>query len=52
MKNLRPQVLAALVSITILSLAAMFLAPDSAKEVVASAVTGIGMLGMKLLEKE
>lgn len=52
MPKIRPQVLMALFSITVLSGIAMWLSPESAKEIVASAVTGIGMLGMKLLEKE
>lgn len=46
-----PQLMAAIVCIAIIALAVIWVAPDQIDKVVPAAVTGIGMLGMKLLEK-
>lgn len=46
-----PQVMAAIVILGIIALTIIFVAPDAINEIVGAVVTGIGMLGMKLLEK-
>ncbi len=46
-----PQVMAAIVSLALIAIIITFVAPDSIQEIVGAVVTGIGMLGMKLLEK-
>lgn len=46
-----PQVMAAILAITLIAIVVVFMAPDQVTEIVGSAMTGIGMLGMKLLEK-
>lgn len=46
-----PQVMAAIVALALIALVVVFVAPDSIEKVVGAIVTGIGMLGMKLLEK-
>lgn len=46
-----PQVMAAILSIAIIALVVVFIAPDQIGEIVGAAITGIGMLGMKLLDK-
>jgi hypothetical protein len=45
-----PPVMTAIIALTAIGLALIFLGSD-AKEIVGAVVTGIGMLGMKLLEK-
>ena len=47
-----PQVMAAIISIAVIALAVVFIAPDQIDKIVSAAITGIGMLGMKLLEKD
>ena len=46
-----PQVMVAILALAILGLTVILIAPDSIGEIVGAVVTGIGMLGMKLLEK-
>ncbi len=46
-----PQVMAAILSLAIIAVVVVFVAPESIDKVVGSVITGIGMLGMKLLEK-
>lgn len=46
-----PQVMAAILSLAVIAIIIAFVAPTYIKEVVGSVVTAIGMLGMKLLEK-
>ncbi len=46
-----PQVMAAILVLAIIVGLIIFKAPDAIQEIVGSIVTGIGMLGMKLLEK-
>ncbi len=46
-----PQVMAAILALALIAVIVVFVAPDSIKEVVGAIVTGIGMLGMKLVEK-
>ena len=46
-----PQVMAAIVALAAIAVVIAFVAPDSIEKVVGAIVTGIGMLGMKLLEK-
>ena len=45
-----PQVMAAILTLAVIALAVVFATPTYIKEVIPSVVTGIGMLGMKLLE--
>ena len=45
-----PQVMAAILCITIIALCVIFVRPDAIQEIGGAALTGIGMLGMKLLE--
>jgi len=46
-----PQVMAAILSIAIIALVVIIIAPDQIDKIVGGAITGIGMLGMKLLDK-
>ena len=46
-----PQVMAAILVLGAIAILITFVAPESIKEIVGAIVTGIGMLGMKLLEK-
>lgn len=46
-----PQVMAAILVLAAIAGLIIFRAPDAINEIVGSIVTGIGMLGMKLLEK-
>ena len=46
-----PQVMAAILVLAVIALAIILVAPDAIQEIVGAVVTGIGMLGMKLLEK-
>lgn len=48
----RPQILTAILSIAGMAGMVIYLAPEHINEVVSGAITGIGMLGMKLLESE
>jgi len=45
-----PQVMAAILSILVIAIAVIFIAPDQIDKIATGAITGIGMLGMKLLE--
>uniref|UniRef100_A0A6M3K6M7 Uncharacterized protein n=1 Tax=viral metagenome TaxID=1070528 RepID=A0A6M3K6M7_9ZZZZ len=47
----KPQILASIICISVIALAVIFAAPEYIEVIVGGAVTGIGMLGMKLLEK-
>jgi|TARA_Y100000310_G_C20699531_1_gene828421 hypothetical protein len=53
-KNLkfRPQVLAAILAIAMLGILVIIFTPDYVDKIVGGAITGVGMLGMKLLEGE
>jgi len=51
MKSIKPQILCAMMVIGILAGMVILVAPEHITEVVGAAVTGVGMLGMKLLEK-
>ncbi len=46
-----PQVMAAILTLAVIAIVIVFVAPNSIEKIVGSVVTGIGMLGMKLLEK-
>ena len=46
-----PQVMAAILALAGIAIAVIFIAPESIEKIVGAIVTGIGMLGMKLLEK-
>ena len=46
-----PQVMAAILCLAVIGGLTIFIAPTYIKEIVGSIVTAIGMLGMKLLEK-
>ena len=46
-----PQVMMAIVSLVLIAICVIFIAPDAIDKIVGGVVTGIGMLGMKLLEK-
>jgi len=46
-----PQVMAAIVALAVIALVVTFMATDQIDKIVGGVVTGIGMLGMKLLEK-
>lgn len=48
----KPQILWAMSLIAFLAALVVFLVPDYVEGAVGGAITGIGMLGMKLLEKE
>ena len=48
----KPQILTAMVTICILGVMAYIYIPTSAENIVGPAITAIGMLGIKLLEKE
>jgi uncharacterized membrane protein len=52
MMRVRPQILAAIVAITVIAVVVVLFTPQYVDKVAASAITGIGMLGMKLLEGE
>ena len=51
-EKVKPQVLAAIGGITLLAAMVIFLVPEHVDKIVGGAITGIGMLGMKLLESE
>jgi|TARA_Y100000310_G_scaffold47731_1_gene44313 hypothetical protein len=51
-KKIKPQVLTALLTIFFIAVLVIILTPQYIDKIVAGALTGIGMLGMKLLEKE
>lgn len=46
-----PQVMAAIITLAVIALTVIIFAPNSIDKIVGAVVTGIGMLGMKLLEK-
>ena len=46
-----PQIMAAILALALIAIVVVFLSPISIDKVIPSAITGIGMLGMKLLEK-
>lgn len=46
-----PQVMAAIISMAVIALVVIIVAPEEIEKVVTGVITGIGMLGMKLLEK-
>lgn len=46
-----PQVFAAILGLVVIAIVVALVASDQIGEIVGSAITGIGMLGMKLLEK-
>jgi len=48
----KPQILAAILCITLIAVLTIILQPAYIEFIAGGAVTGIGMLGMKLLEKE
>ena len=48
----RPQILTAISAIALMGVLVITLAPDYIEVIVGGCVTGIGMLGMKLLEGE
>jgi len=50
MIKIRPQVMTALVGLITIALVVIFFQPQYVGEVVASCVTGIGMLAMKVIE--
>ena len=50
--KIRPQIFWTITVIGILAVTVIFVAPDEIKTIVGGSITGIGMLGMKLLEKE
>jgi len=50
--KVRPQILAAMLIIGLLATLVIILAPEYIDKIVAGAITGLGMLGMKLLEGE
>ena len=45
-----PQVMAAILALFLIAIVIAFVAPNAIDKIVGSVVTGIGMLGMKLLE--
>lgn len=45
-----PQVMAAILVLALIAVVVVFVAPTSIDKIVGSVITGIGMLGMKLLE--
>jgi len=47
----KPQILWAMTLIAMLAMVVTFIAPEHIVQIVGSAITGVGMLGMKLLEK-
>ena len=48
----KPQILVAMTLIAIIAIVVIFAAPNFVEGAAGGAITGIGMLGMKLLEKE
>jgi len=48
--KIRPQVMTAMLGLIVISLVVIFVAPQHIVEIVASCVTGIGMLAMKVIE--
>jgi len=48
----KPQILAAMLILGIIAIVVILLEPDHIEVVAGGCVTGVGMLGMKLLEKE
>ena len=50
--RIRPQILVAMLLLGAIGITIIFVAPDYIDKVTAGVVTGIGMLGMKLLEGE
>lgn len=48
----KPQILTAMVLIALIAVVVTVLQPDFVEGAAGGAITGIGMLGMKLLEKE
>lgn len=46
-----PQVMAAILCLAVIAIVIVFKAPDAIDKIAGAVVTGIGMLGMKLLEK-
>jgi len=50
MSRIRPQVMAAILGLMLIALVITFVAPDHIVEIVGSAITGIGMLAMKVIE--
>jgi hypothetical protein len=48
----RPQILVAMILIGVIAALVILFTPQHTVEIAGAAVTGIGMLGMKLLEKE
>ncbi len=50
-KKEAPQVMAAILVLATIAIMVILVAPDSIQEIVGAVITGIGMLGMKLLEK-
>jgi len=50
MIKIRPQVLAAIIAIFFIGVLVITLAPSHIGEIVASCITGIGMLAMKVIE--
>jgi len=50
MIKIRPQVLTAIVGLMLIAILVIFFQPEYIGEVVASCVTGIGMLAMKVIE--
>lgn len=52
MKNWKPNIFWAITCITIIAVLVVMLAPNYIELIAGGSVTGIGMLGMKLLEKD
>ena len=50
--KIRPQVLAAIITIGLLGAMVIIVCPEYTDKVVGSAITGIGMLAMKLIDGE
>lgn len=46
-----PQVMAAILALAVIAIVIAFVSPASIDKIVGAVITGIGMLGMKLLEK-
>ena len=46
-----PHLFLSILSLAAIAIVVIFVAPDAIKEIVGAIITGIGMLGMKLLEK-
>ena len=52
MNSIKPQILTAIIAITTIAMTIIIVAPEYIEVIVGGAVTGIGMLGMKLLEND